>query len=477
MLAEQAQPGQQTADILILLANRLIENDQEQAARILLQKAFLTFPADFWVATALNEATIHPIRKEVYCRATLAIRPKSPYARANLASTLHQWQLKTAEAIGEYKSAIALDPTSSNAYWNLAYILPDEQDRKSAILSLEQCVLKHAKVHANSAHTHYMLGAVHSLQKHPDKAETAYRKAIELDPDHLDAHQSLGDLLDDKNDLEGAMKEYCIVLALAPSWTVVHNNIAYLLGKQGKYLESIEFLKTGLAANPAMADRWNHLLVFPLRVGGAIHALKASIGTVKDAAQLSETEKTEYRQQALAWLKDEIAVLHKHLNGAPKNNVRVRALLGGLLFQQTSYWQSVRDEKALAKIPQPERQEWQKLWLKVEFLLEQFQTELRPVKKWEGTLNAKTKEQFHTISLDAGVTYILEMKSNKLDSILKVCSAQGKVLAEDDDSGANQDAAIIFTPMQSGTYQLVATSFKMTGNGPYTLIVSEFRDD
>jgi hypothetical protein len=79
----------------------------------------------------------------------------------------------------------------------------------------------------------------------------------------------------------------------------------------------------------------------------------------------------------------------------------------------------------------------------------------------------------HSINLEAGKTYQMDMSSTVLDSYLFLEDARGQVLQQDDDSGGGLNARLIFRPARTDTYQLVATTFKEGVYGPYTLTVVE----
>ena len=64
------------------------------------------------------------------------------------------------------------------------------------------------------------------------------------------------------------------------------------------------------------------------------------------------------------------------------------------------------------------------------------------------------------------------MVSKEIDAYLRLEDANGKQLAEDDDSGGNLDARIIFTAPRDGIYRVVATSCS-PANGRFTLSVKE----
>ena len=73
------------------------------------------------------------------------------------------------------------------------------------------------------------------------------------------------------------------------------------------------------------------------------------------------------RQRALEWLRADLAAYTKH---AEKDNKAARPAVQ----QRLSHWlhdadlATVRETKALAALPEPERKQWQKLWADVEAL-------------------------------------------------------------------------------------------------------------
>jgi predicted Zn finger-like uncharacterized protein len=76
------------------------------------------------------------------------------------------------------------------------------------------------------------------------------------------------------------------------------------------------------------------------------------------------------------------------------------------------------------------------------------------------------------VALEAGKTYVIDEKSRNFDAYLRLESAPGIQLAEDDDSGGNLDARIRFTPNQAGTFRVIATSLG-GGFGEFTLAIHD----
>jgi hypothetical protein len=83
----------------------------------------------------------------------------------------------------------------------------------------------------------------------------------------------------------------------------------------------------------------------------------------------------------------------------------------------------------------------------------------------------------HTVKLEAGKNYQIDMMSRFFDTYLFLEDSAGKVLMEDDDGGEGRNARIIFRPTRTDTYRIVATTFNrgaaIYSLGAYSLLVVE----
>jgi serine/threonine-protein kinase len=123
------------------------------------------------------------------------------------------------------------------------------------------------------------------------------------------------------------------------------------------HASAARFWAEALAADPKLAaDRKAQT-----RYNAACAAALAGCGQSKDAPPPDETAKTKLRKQSLAWLKDELAVWSKLLESGG-------SAARPLVTQTMEHWQSdpdlagVREEAELAKLPEPEREAWRKVW-------------------------------------------------------------------------------------------------------------------
>jgi hypothetical protein len=108
------------------------------------------------------------------------------------------------------------------------------------------------------------------------------------------------------------------------------------------------------------------------RHDAACAAAQAGCGQGKDADTLDEKERTRLRQQAVAWLRADLAYWSKQVQGGKASDrAMVRKTL--LHWQQDSNLAGVRDPEALKKLPAEEREACAKLWADVANLLKQLQ--------------------------------------------------------------------------------------------------------
>jgi hypothetical protein len=104
------------------------------------------------------------------------------------------------------------------------------------------------------------------------------------------------------------------------------------------------------------------------RYNAACAAVLAAAGQDSGAVKLEHKERARLRQQALDWLKADLAAWTKLAEGtAPQRQVA---------RQKLTHWQadadlaSVRDKPALVKLPAAERDAWRKLWADVDDLVQ-----------------------------------------------------------------------------------------------------------
>jgi Flp pilus assembly protein TadD len=367
-------------------------------------------------------------------RRAIALDPKDPKARNNLGNAL-QGKGNLDGAVAQYRRAIALDPKYGRAHYNLGNALAAKGDRDGAIVEYQKAIAlepKHAKAHNNLgnalkdngdlggaiaayrraialdakyAKPHYNLGLVLHAQGDVDGAVAGYRRAIELDPKCANAHAALGQaLLRQRHFTEGCNatrralgllppKDPLRKLALQqlrrgeqllqidtklaaalkgerqPAGATEQLDLGFLCRRyKQRYAAAARFYADAFAADPKLAED----LVNGYRYDATCAAALAAAGQGEDAAKVPDKLQARLRQQALGWLQEHLAAWKKV---GEKGTAQARALVEKTLqhWQQDPDLASLRDKAALAKLPEAERQAWQKLWAEVEAVVKRAQ--------------------------------------------------------------------------------------------------------
>jgi serine/threonine-protein kinase len=451
-----------------------------------------------------------------------AIRLKKDYAPAhyNLASALRR-KSQIDEAIAECMVAIHLDKEDARAHLIFGNVLMERGRLDEAIAQIQEAI----RLKKDLAEAHNSIGNALHKKGRLDEAITAHRQAIAIKKDYARAHHNLANDLHLKGRLDEAIAEYREAIAIKNDYAEAHGNLGVVLIRVGRFAEALAAIKRAHelgSKNPQwerVAERLvkldaklakvlngevkpadvGELLVLAqmcqehkgfyraafrfyadafvelpklvddpqhqYRYNAACAAALAGCGQGKDAAELDDKEKRRLRDQALAWLRADLELFEQQL--------RVSMIERLAHAQKDPDFKSVRD--SLCTLPGSERAAWRKLWADTDQLLKQARGSISQT-TLQGVLTDKARQQFHDQQSQAGKEYVIDMTSSAFDTYLKLLDPKGKLLAENDDIAPNNlNSRIIFTPKESGTYRIVATSFQERGRGAYTVTITTLK--
>src|SRR5580693_5544876 len=142
------------------------------------------------------------------------------------------------KAESEFKIAVKLQPDSEEAVTTLAYLYNEEGDtaRASETLSAVPDAARSAKLYS-------ALGYTYEQRKEYKQAITAYRKAIELDRDNLDAIRGLAQNLLNDGQTDAALEQYKIIAESNPEDAQTYLRMAEIYRRIGKFDLALENLK------------------------------------------------------------------------------------------------------------------------------------------------------------------------------------------------------------------------------------------
>jgi hypothetical protein len=132
-----------------------------------------------------------------------------------------------------------------------------------------------------------------------------------------------------------------------------------VLAGERRFAEAARWYAEVFTAHP-------HLLAGPPnghRYYAACAAALAGCGQGRDAAGLAEEGRAGLRHRALGWLRDELEAHRRILEADPELRWGVAGSLKRWVWEP--YFAGVRGPEALARLPEPKRQAWQKLWADV----------------------------------------------------------------------------------------------------------------
>ena len=155
--------------------------------------------------------------------------------------------LQKAEA--ELQTAIKLDPNSEEAVTTLAMLYTDEGDTAHALK-----VLSSIPDSARSAKLYSALGAAYEQRKDYKNAIDAYKHAIVLDRDNLDAIRGLAENEMNDGQFQAALEQYKVIADSNPEDAQTYVRMADIYRRQGKYDQALENLKRAETLVPDTMD-------------------------------------------------------------------------------------------------------------------------------------------------------------------------------------------------------------------------------
>jgi tetratricopeptide (TPR) repeat protein len=334
-------------------------------------------------------------RAIVEYRKAADLDPKFAPAHSNLGFALRD-KKDLDGAMAEFRMAVDLDPKNAAAHSNLGIALSDKEDLDGAISEYRKAI----DLNPKDAFTHYTLGNALRDKNDLDGAIAEYRQAINLDPILAEPHCNLAQVLRTQGQFAVALTNFRRGHELGsknPLWTYpsarwikecerlveLDAKLPAILGgkespadagqrtkyadvcqKKRLFSSAARLFREAIVAQP-------DLVASPangLRYNAACAAALAGCGQGKDAGNLAIEEYNFLRQEALTWLRADLAAWRLLLDKDPDKT-------RPMIVQQMQHWQSdpdfkgVRGPDALAKLPEAERKDWQKLWADVADML------------------------------------------------------------------------------------------------------------
>ena len=246
-LAEMYLKTQHKTEAMSTIRGLLKQDDNNLEAHKLLGRLYLRSlsqdqgPGPGSGVSAASQALDQAIVE--YAR-VVALEPKS-LENHLLLGQLYGMKRETEKAEAEFKAAQEIEPASEDAVLSLARLYSENKELKRATELLA------AVPEANrTSKVEFELGSEYEEMKENKKAIEAYRAAIALEPENLDAVHSLAQALLADNQLNAALDEYKKLLAADPEDTASLNRVSEIERRQGNYEEALKTIRRSRAKEP-----------------------------------------------------------------------------------------------------------------------------------------------------------------------------------------------------------------------------------
>ncbi len=204
-----------------------------------------------------------------------------------LLGRLYRLDNDSAKAEAELKLAVKLDPNSEEAVTTLALLYSDEGDTSHALQ-----VLSAVPDSGRSAKLYAALGATYEQRKDYKSAIDAYKHAIQLDRDNLDAIRGLAENFLNDGQIDAALDQYKVIADANPEDAQTYLRISEIYRRQGKYDQALENLKKAEAMVPdALEVPYNVAVVYEAQ-GRYDEAIKI----LQDLLKKTEKPEASYSQ-------------------------------------------------------------------------------------------------------------------------------------------------------------------------------------
>jgi tetratricopeptide (TPR) repeat protein len=263
----------------VLQAEQVLQADpNDVAAHRLLARIYVRTLGDMNAGEVQQENLTKAIEE---FQAILKIQPDDTYSSLWLAR-LYRFENKHDDAEKVLRGVLRLDPENGTALEQLSQLLIDEGRSNDAIV-----LLSHAAGDSSSPDIYGLLGDAYSQQKDYNKAEDAYRKAVDQDPDDPGHHRGLAQALLSQGKYAEAVDQYKKLSELEPGTSENYLRMSQLYRRLGQFEQAeSSLLKAKQLAPGSLEVLYNEALLYEDqgRYGDAVKVLTDAIAGIRGKA-------------------------------------------------------------------------------------------------------------------------------------------------------------------------------------------------
>jgi tetratricopeptide (TPR) repeat protein len=240
----------------VIEAQEIINHDPDNIdARRLLGRIYLRSIGDLQGGTQNDTETVLHLAIEQY-EQIVRLDPTSIEDHL-LLGRLYRLNNETAKAEAEFRTSVKLQPSSEDAVTTLALLYNEEGDSAHALEILQSVPEADRSPRIDS-----VLGYTYEQKKDYPHAIEAYRKAVDLDSDNLDAVRGLAENLLNDNQTEAALEQYKTIAAADPQDAQTLLHISEIYRRDGQFEKALDTLnKAQSIAQDSMEIEYNRAVI------------------------------------------------------------------------------------------------------------------------------------------------------------------------------------------------------------------------
>jgi len=209
-----------------------------------------------------------PDARKAYVKAT-EISPDDPLAHYQL-GTLDRFERRYDDALVRLQKVLELQPTNVRAIGGVVAVYASQAKLDDALSFLDRQLLAHKDLRRLAALLEEMRGGVLVSLKDLEKSETAFKRALELDPDLVAPYLSLARLYLQKKETDKAVGQYEKILEKRPDFVQALMALGALYDAQGDTKQARAMYEKALTVDPDFAPAANNLAWILLNSGEEI---------------------------------------------------------------------------------------------------------------------------------------------------------------------------------------------------------------
>jgi len=243
-----------------------LETGDLQTARETAERTVRLFPASphdhvLLGTVLLRQGQLPAARDQFILARQLAPGDPEPLLGLGMAAAVER---KWTEAEQQIEGALKLNPRSGTALGALADVWSATGQVQKAIARVTQQVA----AYPDDADAHFILGSLYATSDRPAEAKDQFGRAIQLNPQLIQAYTRLADLNQRLGEVDAALARYEQALAMEPKSVLLHSIVADLYSRKGDIAKARKHYEQALTADPNFAPAANNLAWLELQNGG-----------------------------------------------------------------------------------------------------------------------------------------------------------------------------------------------------------------